>query len=135
AAFKYGETRTDISGTQRITEKLNTIIVPKIEFRDATVREAIDFLKQKSRELDTTEKDPTRRGVNIVLQLETPAAAPAAAPGTTPEGGIPGAAPAAPGEPGAPGAAAPAIPGLEATPAVPGAAPTGPAINPADARI
>src|SRR5205807_7586344 len=102
---------------------------------DATVREAIDFLKQKSRELDTTEKDPTRRGVNIVLQLETPAAAPAAAPGTTPEGGIPGAAPVAPGEPGAPGAAAPAIPGLEATPAVPGAAPTGPAINPADARI
>ena len=54
--------------------KLNRIIIPKIEFRDATVREAVDFLKIKSRDLDVQEPDPTRRGINIVLQLESPPA-------------------------------------------------------------
>ena len=56
-------------GTESIQNKLNHIIIPKIEFRDATVREAVDFLT-KSRELDTDESDPSRRGVNIVLKLE-----------------------------------------------------------------
>lgn len=60
----------DLRGTARITRKLNEIIIPKIEFRDATIREAIEFLKAKSRELDTTETDPSSRGVNIVLKLE-----------------------------------------------------------------
>ena len=54
-----------------IQNKLNHIIIPKIEFRDATVREALDFLKQKSVELDTTETDPPWKGVNIVLKLES----------------------------------------------------------------
>src|SRR5438094_1609296 len=47
---KYGQTAAplgeafarDTAGTARITNKLNTIIIPRIEFRDATVREAID---------------------------------------------------------------------------------------------
>ena len=58
------------SNTGYIQNKLNHIIIPKIEFREATVREAIDFLKKKSVELDTTETDPARKGVNIVLKLE-----------------------------------------------------------------
>ena len=33
----------DATGTARITRKLNTIIIPRIEFRDASVREAIEF--------------------------------------------------------------------------------------------
>lgn len=111
--------RTDVRGTEYINNKLGRIVIPKIEFREATVREAIDFLKQKSRELDT-EPDPTKRGVNIVLKLESSGSAPAA-----------GAAPAEPAVP-----AAPAIPGLE-QPAAPaaGAAAAAPAINPADVRI
>jgi len=62
---------TNVRNTEAIQNKLNHIIIPKIEFRDATVREAVDFLKQKSHELDTQETDPTHRGVNIVLKLET----------------------------------------------------------------
>lgn len=62
---------TTTKNTDYIQNKLNRIIIPKIEFHDATVREAIDFLKQKSRDLDTTEPDPTRRGVNIVLKLDS----------------------------------------------------------------
>jgi general secretion pathway protein D len=122
--FKYGATSVNVRGTEEITNKLNSIIIPKIEFRDATVREAIDFLKQKSRELDVNTKDPTHRGVNIVLQLENVggSAAPAALPGT------------APTTPDTTGAA-PAIPGLDTTAAPSAATPAGSSINPADARI
>ena len=38
----------DAGGTARITNKLNSIIIPKIEFRDASIREAIDFLRQQA---------------------------------------------------------------------------------------
>jgi general secretion pathway protein D len=119
----FNPTTTDVRHTEYITNKLNRIIIPKIEFRDATVREAVDFLKEKSRDLDTQEPDPTRRGVNIVLQLDTGEAAPP--PAET--------APVTP--------AAPAIPGLEAAPAagalpaaVP-ATPAAPAVSSAEARI
>ncbi len=45
-----------------IIRKLNTIVFPKIGFRDATVREAVEFLVAKSKDLD-----PEHVGVNIVL--------------------------------------------------------------------
>lgn len=49
-----------------ITRKAGQIIVPKLEFREATLREAVDFLRRKSIELD-----PEHQGFNIVLQLTT----------------------------------------------------------------
>lgn len=105
---------TERLGTAAIIAKLNRIIIPKVEFREATVREAIDFLKKKSAELDVNEPDPTRRGVNIVLQLEVP-------------GGGASAAPTAP-------LADPAIPGVETATA--GTTPAaGSSMNPAEARI
>jgi general secretion pathway protein D len=122
----FNPTTTDVRHTEYINNKLNRIIIPKIEFRDATVREAVDFLKSKSADLDTEEPDPTRRGVNIVLQLDSGGEASAPAPDQAP-------APAA--------GAAPAIPGLEPTPATPGAAtaavpvPAAPAVSSAEARI
>ncbi len=65
-------------GTEAISAKLNRIIIPKIDLRDTTVREAVEFLKQRSRDLDTTTDDPKlKRGVNIVLKLPaTPLPAP-----------------------------------------------------------
>src|SRR6266446_983388 len=42
----------DATGTARINNKLNTIIIPRIEFRDASIREAIDFLRQQAVEND-----------------------------------------------------------------------------------
>jgi general secretion pathway protein D len=102
----FNPTQTDVRHTEYITNKLNRIIIPKISFVNATIREAIDFLKQKSVELDTQEPDPERRGVNIVLQLDT--------------GGEGVSAPQFPAAPPAP--AAPTIPGLEAAPAPGGAA-------------
>ncbi len=73
-----------------ITSKLNRIIIPRVEFQNATVREAIDYLKQKSRELDVAEPDPARRGVNIVLQLDSPGGGAVPAPVVPADPGIPG---------------------------------------------
>jgi general secretion pathway protein D len=98
---------TDVRHTEYITNKLNRIIIPKLDFRDATIREAVDFLKQKSVQLDTEEPDPTRRGVNIVLQLDTSGGS------SMPEAPAPALAP----------PAANTIPGLEPAPAPAGGAP------------
>ncbi len=89
--------------TAEITNKLNKIIFPKIDFRDSTVREAIEFLVTKSKSLD-----PQNQGVNIVLRLgdEGGAVAPAPAPAPAPAAGIPGLDPAPGAIPGIPGGGA-----------------------------
>jgi general secretion pathway protein D len=64
------QARGGIRGTEATMAKLNRIIIPRIDLRDTTVREAVEFLKQRSRELDTSTDDPQgKRGVNIVLKL------------------------------------------------------------------
>jgi general secretion pathway protein D len=71
----YGQTVTpmgqgfarDTAGTARITSKLNSIIIPRVEFRDATIREAIDFLREQAVENDPSSEG--RKGVDIVLRM------------------------------------------------------------------
>jgi general secretion pathway protein D len=96
----------DTAGTARITNKLNTIIIPRVEFRDASIREAIDFLREQAAENDPSPEG--KKGVDIVLRMTPlgqvapppvpvqPAVAPpdaaaspaaAAAPGGAPAGG------------------------------------------------
>jgi len=61
-------------GVAYITEKLRRIIIPVISFEESTtLEEAIDFLRQRATELDITEPDPTRRGVNFVIRRPRPA--------------------------------------------------------------
>src|SRR5947207_5969202 len=109
---RYGQTINPVtdafarntSGTAQITTKLNTIIIPHIEFRDASIREAVDFLRQQAAENDPSAEG--KKGVDIVLRLTPigqvapppvpvvpaagpataapPAAAPGPAGGTTP---------------------------------------------------
>jgi len=57
----------DASGTARITNKLNSIIIPRVECRDATVREAIDFLREQAAENDPSPEG--KKGVDIVLRM------------------------------------------------------------------
>lgn len=64
----------DTRGTSSINRKLDEIIIPKIDFRDATVREALDFIKQRAASLDSVEQDPAKKGLNIVLKLAPDAA-------------------------------------------------------------
>ena len=110
----------DAGGTARITNKLNSIIIPKIEFRDASIREAIDFLRQQAAANDPSSEG--KRGVDIVLRTTSLGRAEAPAPAPLPEAAapLPGASPAEAGA------------GVEPTP-VP--IPAVPSIAPSDARI
>ncbi len=63
------------TGIAYITEKLRNIVIPSINFEDTTVEEAIDFLRLRSRELDTMELDPAKKGVNFVIRRPRPTVA------------------------------------------------------------
>src|SRR5437763_1012144 len=141
---QYGQTvgpvvealQRDATGTARINNKLNSIIIPRIEFRDASIREAIDFIRQQAAANDPGPEG--RRGVDIVLRLHSIGRSnePAPVTGTTTAGealaspAATGALP--PGESAPPPATAvvPA-PAPAVTPATPSLAP----VNPAEARI
>src|SRR5262249_47374732 len=51
-------------GTAQMTNRMNSIIIPHVEFRDTTIREAIEFLREQA-----AENDPSGQGMNIVLRL------------------------------------------------------------------
>jgi len=59
----------DTRGTASINRKLDDIILPSINFSDATIRAALDQLKKLAAAADKDEPDPARKGVNIVLKL------------------------------------------------------------------
>jgi general secretion pathway protein D len=119
--------RGEVRGTAQMTNKLNSIIIPHIEFRDTTVREAIDFLREQA-----AENDPSGQGVNIVLRLvplgqvagpSAPVLPPPPTGAGSPVAGAPAQAPPA----GAPAQAAPGGP--------PGVPPVPVVTGPAGARI
>ncbi len=50
-----------------VQERVRMIRFPVVQFQDATIEEAVEFLRMKSRDLDPA-ADPAQRGVNIVLK-------------------------------------------------------------------
>jgi general secretion pathway protein D len=79
------------SENSAIRRKLASIVIPRLEFHATTLENAIEFLRQESRRLDT-DPDVAARGVNILLQLPPAAAAtvPQNAVSITPDTNIPG---------------------------------------------
>ena len=62
----------DVGGMSKIQRKLERIIIPKLEFKEATISEALSFLRKKSVELDP---DEPKTGVIIQINFdETPVA-------------------------------------------------------------
>src|SRR5438477_185524 len=122
----------DVGNTARIRNKLDSIIIPRIEFRDASIREAIDFLRQQAAANDPTTEG--RRGVDIVLRLRSLGRSnePTPVTATTTVGGA-----AAPAEtlPAGETAPPPAAGVATASPVVTPATPSLPPLNPAEARI
>ena len=106
--------KRDSGQIDRLKKKLERTIIPRIEFKNATIREAVEYLTKKSKELDPVDEPKT--GVNIVLKLDAGSSV-----------GVPEALPPPPVGPGG-------IPGLDAGP--PPAAPA-PALGGGgtDARI
>jgi len=66
------------AGVAAIEEKLKNIILPTVEFRDTPLRDALEFLTQKSAEFDRTEPDPSKKGVNLIVQAAPAASGPPA---------------------------------------------------------
>src|SRR5262249_37672863 len=116
----------ETSGTAQMTNKLNSIIIPHVEFRDTTIREAIQFLEKQA-----AENDPSGRGVTLVLRF-VPL-------GQVAQGSVPVLQPPGEGSPSAPGAPTkvpPAgAPGQIAPGGSPGAPPVPVITGPAGARI
>jgi general secretion pathway protein D len=80
----------NLRGTDEIVARLNTIIIPKIDLNDTPISEAVEYLKQKSKE-----QDPLQKGVNIFLKLNDQNAA-IPAPSAAPQPVVAGATPSTP---------------------------------------
>lgn len=116
---------------QKLENKLDTIRLPKIEFREANIVDVVNFLAEQSRAID---KQQGGNGVNIVFGGSLGGggggggAAPApeaAAPAAPPPGPVPAVPGGAPGAPGAPAPTPEPAPVPAALPAALPAAPTG----------
>ena len=59
----------DLSVETRIRQKMNSIVIPEIEFRQANIADVISFLGDASREYDEPDVAAADRGVNFVLDI------------------------------------------------------------------
>ncbi|HYF35334.1 MAG TPA: hypothetical protein VD994_08610, partial [Prosthecobacter sp.] len=50
-----------------LTRKMRSIVFPSVEFQDATLEEALEFLRVKSRDLDS-DPDPARKGLSMLFK-------------------------------------------------------------------
>lgn len=50
------------------TNKMDRIIIPRVQFQGASIEEALEFLRIKSRDFDTMERDPSRKGINLIAK-------------------------------------------------------------------
>jgi general secretion pathway protein D len=65
----------DVNTQILLSNKLERIIIPIVDFQEVTIQEAFDFLRAQSVDLDNLELDPAKRGVNFVLELGNDAVA------------------------------------------------------------
>ena len=65
-----------VDGSQVILDKMRTLIIPSVALEQATVEEAVEFLRMKSKELDVATTDPAKKGVNFILRLPATGAMP-----------------------------------------------------------
>ena len=49
--------------------KLDRIVIPSVILEGASLQDAVDLLRIRSAELDTTELDPARRGINFNIEI------------------------------------------------------------------
>ena len=61
--------KPDLGPEMRIREKMNRIVLPEVDFRQANVADVIAFLSEASRDYDQEDTPNEERGVNFVLDL------------------------------------------------------------------
>lgn len=57
----------DTPGQEALRKKLDSIVLPTVDFKDVYLEEAVDFFRIRSVELDHSENDPKKKGVSIVI--------------------------------------------------------------------
>ena len=55
------------SGVEYIQQKLNNIMIPKVDFEDVTVKECLETLRLRAREFDF-EQDDEKKGINFLIR-------------------------------------------------------------------
>lgn len=68
APKKPAKPKEDGAGAKKIKEKLEAIVYPSISFNGALVSEAIEYIRFTAPRLDSTELDPQKRGINIIIK-------------------------------------------------------------------
>jgi hypothetical protein len=58
----------DLDARARLMQKMDEIIIPTVHFENATLDQALEFLRKKSRELDKSSAPTGNKGVNIILR-------------------------------------------------------------------
>lgn len=58
----------EMSGVAYITNKLNSIVIPRVDAEDMSLEEMVDFLTLRVKQLDVAEKDPAKKGINFVIR-------------------------------------------------------------------
>jgi general secretion pathway protein D len=61
-----------VTDTVSVAAKLDRIVIPKISLDQASLEEALDFLRSRTAENDTLEADPSRKGLNFTVNLGPP---------------------------------------------------------------
>lgn len=54
--------------TVYINRKMQELVFPQIQFSGASIEEAVEFLRVKSKDIDVNEPDPAKKGINIILK-------------------------------------------------------------------
>ncbi len=63
----------EVAGVQSLQQKLKTIIIPKVDFVDMSVKECLEILRLRAIEFDP-ETDENRKGVNFMIRTQPDAA-------------------------------------------------------------
>ena len=65
-------TSADNQNEELLLEKLRTLMIPEVDFYYISITEALKQLKQQAALADSSEENSNKRGVNIVLKMNTP---------------------------------------------------------------
>ena len=68
AARRIGPRPQPKTPVNPVEEKLEEVVIPEIDFDDTTVEEAVDYLRERARELDQSVEDPSQKGINFVIR-------------------------------------------------------------------
>ena len=67
---------TSAASPSSLQAKLDAIILPSVEFHEATLTEAVDYLRAVGIKFDTATQDPKLKGVNFIAKVAVSAADP-----------------------------------------------------------